>query len=983
MQRILILLLIFPFALSANAQQYNFNQYTIANGLPSNTVYDIKQDKDGFIWIATESGLVRFDGRNFVTFTTQDGLPSNDILLLFPDSKGRMWIASMHNSLSYHYKGKIHSFRNDTLLQKMKFSSSSLFIRENEGGDMMFSGLSYGSTATIHLLTIEGKLVTSTQPESAYSTTGLASGPGRHEFTFTNYDSVTRTLAYFIYNGEWRHYLTLVYEPSAEKIKHYKKDNGVLKLVREEKIPDPGFPRAFLKYDLKNNKPFIEQRPPLPDRISTTDPHGWHNEFYGTANGTYYLDPGTGVIIDHLAKGKTTNRAFIDREGNFWIGTNAEGLLVYPSRYLKTLSLNRTDADILTLHKEGNTVYAGSTQGNLFIFRDNKISRVNFDAFIRHANNKTADNHLRWIEPSPDKKKLLCFDDFLLKYDPVTGKQQFSKLDVVKQIRSIGPDSLLISTGRAMMLLDTKTLAVLDTLYIGRSYSAIKLGNAYYIGTTSGPVRITPGSSPLNLSDAQPELNSLVNHMAIETDGSIWMSTQGNGIFRIRNDKVVQHINASNGLNSNNCKAMTLDNKFIWVGTEKGLNRINRHNFSDPILQFTTEDGLASNDIHSILSDSGTIYVGTDGHLTWFDSSKIKAPSVCLLRMLSIELGKSTIDADSLRSLRYNENNLTFRYTGLSFRSSNNILYLYRLKGFSDSWDSTRNSNLEFLALPPGEYVLEIFARNKFGQNSETITIPVVINPPFWNTWWFRLLVISIMVAIAWLVIVRRIRQEKEKANTQNRITELEQQALRSQMNPHFIFNCLNSIQNFLLQNNFEKTNEYLTAFAHLIRQTLDNSSRTTISIEAEMKYLSSYLELECMRFAYSFKYSIEVDPDIDTEYTHIPTMILQPYVENSIRHGIRYRQEGEKTVNVSFMKRGNTLVCIVQDSGVGRKKASELKSFMHLEYQSKGMRLTAERIEALNRRQDIPITVDVIDLEEAGNANGTQVIVRFPNMFL
>jgi LytS/YehU family sensor histidine kinase len=232
-------------------------------------------------------------------------------------------------------------------------------------------------------------------------------------------------------------------------------------------------------------------------------------------------------------------------------------------------------------------------------------------------------------------------------------------------------------------------------------------------------------------------------------------------------------------------------------------------------------------------------------------------------------------------------------------------------------------------------------------------------------------------------LVIRRIRQEQNKSATQNRINELEQLALRSQMNPHFIFNCLNSIQNFLLQNNFEKTNEYLTSFAHLIRQTLDNSSRSTISIESESRYLSSYLELESMRFGHSFIYDIEVDPAIDPDNTFIPTMILQPYVENSIRHGLRYRQDGVKSVRVIFRKRGNTLVCIVEDNGIGRKKAAELKSFMHVEYQSKGMTLTAERIAALNRRQDIPITVDVIDMEEDGNATGTQVIVRFPNVFL
>ena len=977
MLRFLFLLLILLAACPAGAQQNNYIQYTIANGLPSNTIYDVKQDLDGFIWIATDAGLVRFDGRTFVTFTTQDGLPSNDVLSMFPDSKGRLWISSMHNSISYHYNGKIYSTKNDSMLSKMKFSGVPMLIRENEKSEMMIGATEISGQG---MYLVKGNdVIPANHPEKIKMHAGISSGPGPSEFALSYFDTSGKELRYYVYNKKWEHQLTLKYFRDSGFFMNDKNKNTVLFSGKEKII---AFPQSRLKFDLRTVRAYLIQTPPIPDRISSFTRDGWRVESYGTANGTYLVDTSSGLITDHLLPGKVTNRSYTDKENNLWICTNSEGLIMYPSRNVISHPLNKKEAHIHSLYKAGNIVYAGSSHGNLFRIRNNNVSHINFDKYIAIANNKTADNRLLWIEPLTKSELALCFDDFMLKYDPVSGQQQFARLDVNKKMFYINADSFLAATGRGTFLLD-KNLSIIDTLLPIRSSSAVKVGNVYYAGTASGPVRIIPGKSPVNLSESLPDLNYLIDHMQTDADGGIWMSTMGNGIFKLKNDRIEHWFNTTNGLNSNNCKAMFIDAKFIWVGTEKGLNRINRHNFTEPVQQYSTEDGLASNDIHSILSDSGIIYLGSEGFLTWFDSTRIKPPSICLIRMLGIEAGKRSVNADSLTHLKHTENNLKFNFTALSFRSSNNILYQYRLKGLSDTWDSTRNHNLEFLALPPGEYQLEIFARNKFGQNSNTISIPIVIYPPFWATWWFRLLVIGIVVACAWWIILRRIRSEKEKANTQNRINELEQQALRSQMNPHFIFNCLNSIQNFLLQNNFEKTNEYLTAFAHLIRQTLDNSSRTTISIEAEMKYLSSYLELECMRFAYSFNYSIEVDPDIDTEYTHIPTMILQPYVENSIRHGIRYRQEGEKTVNVNFMKRGNTLVCIVQDSGVGRKKASELKSFMHLEYQSKGMRLTAERIEALNRRQEIPITVDVIDLEEAGNASGTQVIVRFPNMFL
>lgn len=980
MVRLLICIFLLLATLSMDAQEYNHIQYTIANGLPSNTVYDVKQDADGFIWVGTDAGLARFDGRAFVTFTTSDGLPSNDVLALFADTKGRTWISTLHNSICYHYKGKIHSYKNDSIIKKMPFNAIPHLIRENGKGEIMIGSGDVGGQS-MYLLKANNEVVVANHPMRYVGSVGIQTGQKPSDFTASYYDTTNKVITTYNYDGEkWQHKFSLSLGDHSDTIKFYKLVDGKLRFHHYEVYPTAH--KRHLRVDERTEKVFSIEKLPFDDRISVPTQNGWKVMAYGTSNGTFLVDTATGNICDHLLPGTITNRSFIDMEGNIWVCTNSEGLAMFPSRNIKTISLPWKFSNVYSLYRSGGITYAGSSNSNLVIVRDNKVNRINFEDHIKFSNNKRQDNVLRWIEPGGKSKLILGFDDFILKYDLISSKTTYSKADVTKQLFTISPDSLLAATGRATLLLDGN-LRILDTVLSARSYSTIKYGNAYYVGTTNGPVRIMPGQLPVNLSDRQQELNALINHMAKDPDGAIWMSSMGNGIFKIRNDRIEAWINVSNGLNSNNCKAMYLDEKFLWVGTEKGLNRINRHQLTEPIQQYTIEDGLASNDIHSILSDSGIIYLGTDGKITWFDSSKMRSTSICRLQLLNIEQGKRSISTDSLNNLRYNENNLKFNYTALSFKSSNNIVYLYRLKGMADTWDSTASSSLEFLALPPGEYHLEIFARNKFGQNSNTLTIPFVIRPPFWAAWWFRILVLGTIIAITWWIIVRRIRREQEKSMVQNRLNELEQQALRSQMNPHFIFNCLNSIQNFLLQNNFEKTNEYLTAFAHLIRQTLDNSSRSSISLEGEIRYLNSYLELESMRFAHTFVHTIELDPAIDPDRTFIPTMILQPYVENSIRHGLRYRQEGVKEVRISFRKRGNTLVCIVEDNGIGRKKAGELKSFMHVEYQSKGMTLTAERIAALNRRQDIPITVDVIDMEEDGNATGTQVIVRFPNVFL
>jgi LytS/YehU family sensor histidine kinase len=222
-------------------------------------------------------------------------------------------------------------------------------------------------------------------------------------------------------------------------------------------------------------------------------------------------------------------------------------------------------------------------------------------------------------------------------------------------------------------------------------------------------------------------------------------------------------------------------------------------------------------------------------------------------------------------------------------------------------------------------------------------------------------------------------RQNDEKMQINNRMTELEQMALKAQMNPHFIFNSLNSVQQYVIDKDLLGANKFITEFSRLIRLTLDISSKTKISVYEEISYLATYLELEKTKFEDKFSYSVVVSPDIDTSDWFIPPMILQPYVENSIRHGVRYRHDKEGYIRVSFRMDEQYLICEVEDNGVGRKKAGQYKSAMPIEYQSKGMTLTAKRIEMLNKNNGAPVLIEIEDLGQDNMAAGTKVTLRFP----
>lgn len=222
--------------------------------------------------------------------------------------------------------------------------------------------------------------------------------------------------------------------------------------------------------------------------------------------------------------------------------------------------------------------------------------------------------------------------------------------------------------------------------------------------------------------------------------------------------------------------------------------------------------------------------------------------------------------------------------------------------------------------------------------------------------------------------------KEIEMKVLEKKMTELEQMALRAQMNPHFIFNSLNSVQHYVMKQDVEGVNKYLSAFAHLIRQTLNNSGKQFVSVEEEIKYLDTYLSLEKMKSNNQFNYSIHVDEAVDRSATFIPGMILQPYVENSIKHGVTHKEHNDGQVTISLSK-NDKLVCVIEDNGVGRQKANEIKAERGpAEFESRGMSITANRIETINKIYNTDINIQVNDrMDQGGKLSGTTVRLEFP----
>jgi LytS/YehU family sensor histidine kinase len=228
-------------------------------------------------------------------------------------------------------------------------------------------------------------------------------------------------------------------------------------------------------------------------------------------------------------------------------------------------------------------------------------------------------------------------------------------------------------------------------------------------------------------------------------------------------------------------------------------------------------------------------------------------------------------------------------------------------------------------------------------------------------------------------MITRAKRQERMKSEFENKLSEIQMQALRAQMNPHFLFNSLNSIKYYAISKSKDETAAYLSKFALLVRTILNNSKSHTISLKDELEALQLYIEIEHLRLEGKFDYTIDIDKSIHVRQAQIPPMILQPYVENAIWHGLMHKtSKGMLLVQVKDL--GNQIQCIIEDNGVGRERAAEIGKTRIGKGKSVGMQITGNRIEIINRIYGIDTQVNVIDLkDDENNPTGTRVVINIP----
>lgn len=943
----LLLTVVLPLV-SAQAQDYSYLHYTTRDGLAGSNVHGISQDRDGFLWFSTETGLSRFDGKQFRNFTMADGLPSNEVFGTLCDSRNRMWIISFKNALCYYYMGKIYNQYNDPSLKQVKISSYVLGIAETEKGEILVN-IAKG----FYLITPGGK-VTFIPKSDASSGKAL-------------YYPVVRTqgqmpaailpfsIQSFISNS-------IAYSNSRET------PNGRLyALITAPSViitPADTTKKILIHYPNRVRQKFYN------DSIFILS--------HDSSGLCFYDFKHRKIIREYLPKARVQD-FFEDREGNFWFSTKGTGVFKLAPWPFVTYIFGQKERPF-SVHQlyagAHGRIHAITEHGRYWQFRPLKKDQAGgLLPFFSPAQMEGGVDQLR-SKPNT----LLHFMDARL------AKAVFpcNRYATVKTAFYYN-DTVLVACSEGVFSLSARQPYKLDTLFGSWGTCALKFRDTIYIGSVNGLYSYAGGQIKVLGAESSP-LRSRISTLAPGTGGMLWVGTYENGVVGLKDGKVAIHLDKRNGLPGNTCSSLFLERQYLWVGTEQGIGKINL-SLPTPrvVARYDKTDGLQAAIVNTIYVDSPIVYVGTQDGITCFDESRVPRHGPCNILFTGISVaGRQVVpDSGKIIAIAHRDNNIRFEYAGLSFLSAGNITYRYRLLGLSDEWQTTTQMYLDYPSLPSGDYRFQVLAINKFGVKSSLLEQQFSIAPLLWERTGVQLLAVGLLIALLALLFQLRLRalrrKDQERQILQREIAALEQKALRAQMSPHFIFNCLNSIQHFILTNDVRNANRYLTKFATLVRSTLEHAPHMYIPLSAEIGYLTSYLDLEHMQAPTAFTYTITTDPAIEAEQLMIPNMLLQPFLENAIKHGVSQLSSGGK-IALSFHKNTNTgmLSCIISDNGPGIGKAKKRQQGSH---NSRGITITRERIDILNQvLEEGTISLNIIS--PAAGDTGTKVILSLPILY-
>lgn len=961
------------------AQNNFLRHYSINEGLPSSETYMAMQDRKGYIWIASDLGVSRFDGYNFTVYTTAEGLTDNTVFSFHEDPKGRIWFYTFSGRLCYYYNdtiygkelelnNQLHDLLKGHLISSIKVDAhDTILIATFNGLYKIIPSLENGATTwkKIEVLAdkatflLKDEYITCEAPVYHETLLITHSGKSKNDSLLTPWPAISvillrrlpdQSLLLFYGTFTWRVFPNgrIVEAKNLDQVLDVYHENDSMVWISQKRHGVHLFNVDRLQ---QAEKSFLEEF----SVTSTLKDHENGYWFTTLEDGVFYL-PTTRFnhfppVTDSMLYSESALFS-IDTE-RIWLATRhkifeskKQGKFkeVCPALLSKLPKPNKLVWWNGLKHSDGTTWL--STAGGVAILNksDELIKYLDF------AKDTTIEPHSRMTQEDRD------MNVWSLNLSNLT-KINHADLSIEKRV--------LLPARAGKMVVDTSGNVIITTIEGLYSYGKDSL---HYWGRD----------------------NELFKQRFTDLklcDGNLVAATKSAGLLIVTGDSVYR-ITVNNGLSTNMCRSICVDGPgMIWVGTNRGLNAISFsfNPFTTSIRQYTVADGLLNNDIDQVVKNGSIVWVRYKKGITAFDplvATKNTVPPPVYITGLTLNNSPHTLQEQSVLDFG---SSIGFNYTGLTYKVAGKQNYKYKLEGIDTSWTYSNSTSVQFSRLPPGNYIFKVLCINNSGlESSHPAIYRFTIRAPFYKKWWFSVIVFLLanaFVVIIAVLVVRRIRRREEAKTEMNRqIANHELQALRAQMNPHFIFNCLNAIQDFILRNDSSSARRYLSSFSKLIRKTLNHSRRHEITLAEEAEFVELYLGLEKMRFNNRFDYHVKFHNNINPESILIPSMIIQPFVENAVKHGKIGSMEKMGELKIDFFIKDDGLVCVIDDNGIGIQKSLKMKNRPSHTNETHAMDIMNDRMRTMSAVNQTGISYTVADKAEISSLQtGTIAQVFIP----
>ena len=987
----IVLLLMLPSRFYA--QQHSFKFYNVNDGLPSTTIGEVYEDKYGYLWVGTAAGLSRFDGRQFVNYSIADGLPSLGAIVVLQDSRERLWVrtnagmAQFRNNRFITYptsdnQNDLYVFNIIETKDKRIWALTGKGVYEFADSFWKKIPLYPGNEnkPCRNIIETNGELYACYPSDIVCRS---SAGKWLHIASDSTYGSIFNVMS--IQNNQiWVNTSTNIYEIREHQLVPLSKQNMVAEnyfsyfVDSKKRLWLEG--GDYLKVSKSGDWVNFSDLTNYDRYYSFINEDSNHNIWTSTAQGLLKIKDIAFSVIDK------NNRVPLD--GIYNIIALPDGKILFSSG-LKTgllLYANNSYQQILPPKAPGNEnyyrdpidAYTFDDRKTLWmVTRFKKLLRFNgetLEDFSKAFHFKTTDliYDLRYVKGR--KKFFACADSTLL-YGDSSNMKDFI------------PKNTGVRLPRPTRLHELKNGLLL--LYIAKK-------GVYCIDAAN---KLIPLITEINDSEKNAQLGVL---FCEDAGNDFWIAIPGLGLFEYEITKnnsplLKNHLTIKDGLQSNNVLSVANDKQHrLWIATNTGLDILQKNKGGSwDVFNYAKAEDLTITvcDFERLACDSkGNVWLSSPKKIIKFNAADIKlykeTPRI-IIEKVALDFKETDWSklTDSLYSyyqlprnpvLNYSQNSLGISFDAIDLSTSNsNPEYSYKLLPLDTSWSSpAKAKSVSFAQLPAGTYQFMVRAKDRASGWSKSAIFGFTIKPPFWNKWWFRIIVLIVAALIIISIFKARVRKIRSDAFIANQLKELEMKALKAQMNPHFIYNALNSIQALVANDKKDEGIHYIGSFSRLLRQVLDHSENNVICLDKELETIGLYIQLESLRLDMQLHYKKNIPENIVTEFEKIPPLILQPFVENALWHGLS-RREGEKEITITVSLNDRWLICDITDNGIGRIKAGEYKNNSTAIHQSRGIEITRKRLIDFNE-DELVSPIEFFDLyDDKENPAGTQVTVR------